>query len=126
MKIRSYRASDEPAVVALWQECGVTRPWNDPHKDIARKLDTIQEGDRTLLDNSMLLYCSSMLTGNHDANQLPVVLLGGAGGRIKGGRVLDYKEKSERQMCRLYLSMMDKMNVRLPKFGDAGKALEEV
>lgn len=38
MKIRSYRASDEPAVVALWQECGVTRPWNDPHKDIARKL----------------------------------------------------------------------------------------
>ena len=53
-------------------------------------------------------------------------MLGGAGGRIKGGRVLDYKEKSERQMCRLYLSMMDKMNVRLPKFGDASKALEEV
>ena len=50
----------------------------------------------------MLLYCSSMLNGNHDANQLPVVLLGGAGGRIKGGRVLDYKEKPERQMCRLY------------------------
>ncbi|MBC8003449.1 MAG: hypothetical protein H7X97_12750, partial [Opitutaceae bacterium] len=93
---------------------------------IARKLDGIQEGPRTLLDNTMLLYCSSMLTGNHEANQLPVVVLGGAGGRIKGGRVLDYKEKSERQMCRLYLSMMDKMNVRLPKFGDASKALEEV
>jgi len=93
---------------------------------IARKLDAIQEGPRTLLDNTMLLYCSSMLTGNHDANQLPVVMLGGAGGRIKGGRVLDYKGKSERQMCRLYLSMMDKMNVRLPKFGDAAKMLEEV
>ena len=38
MQIRSFRASDEPAVVALWQECGLTRPWNDPHKDIARKL----------------------------------------------------------------------------------------
>ncbi len=93
---------------------------------IARKLDGIQEGERTLLDNSMLLYCSSMLNGNHDANQLPVVLLGGAGGRIKGGRVLDYKEKSERQMCRLYLSMMGKMDVRLPKFGDATEALAEV
>src|SRR6476620_6482513 len=93
---------------------------------LARKLDAIQEGPRTALDNTMLLYCSSMLTGSHDASQLPVVILGGAGGRIKGGRVLDYKEKSERQMCRLYLSMMDKMNVRLPKFGDAGKALEEV
>jgi ribosomal protein S18 acetylase RimI-like enzyme len=38
MKVRSYRASDEPAVVSLWQECGVTRPWNDARKDIARKL----------------------------------------------------------------------------------------
>jgi len=93
---------------------------------IARKLESIREGERTLLDNTMLLFCSSMLTGNHDANQLPVVMLGGAGGRIQGGRVLDYKEKPERQMCRLYLSMMEKMNVRLPKFGDAAKGLEEV
>jgi len=93
---------------------------------IARKLDSIQEGPRTLLDNSMLLFCSSMLTGSHDATQLPVVLLGGAGGRIQGGRVLDYKEKTERQMCRLYLAMMDKMNVRLPKFGDATEPLAEV
>src|SRR6266705_2539878 len=86
---------------------------------IARRLDAIQEGPLTLLDNTMLLFCSSMLTGNHDATQLPVVLLGGAGGRIQGGRVLEYKEKPERQMCRLYLSMMDKMDLRLPKFVDA-------
>ena len=93
---------------------------------IARKLGAIQEGSRTLLDNTMLLYCSSMLNGNHDASQLPVILLGGAGGRIAGGRVLDYKEKPDRQMCRLYLSMMDKMAVRLPKFGDATQPLDEV
>jgi hypothetical protein len=92
---------------------------------VARKLDAIDEGGRTLLDNTMLLYCSSMLTGSHDATQLPVVLLGG-GGRVKGGRVLEYKEKPDRQMCRLYLSMMDKMNVRLPKFGDATQALAEL
>jgi hypothetical protein len=93
---------------------------------IAKKLDAVQEGPRTLLDNSMLLFCSSMLTGSHDASQLPVILLGGAGGRIKGGRVLAYNEKPERQMCRLYLSMMDKMQVRLPKFGDAVQPLDEV
>jgi len=93
---------------------------------IARKLDSIQEGPRTLLDNSMLLFCSSMLTGNHDASQLPVLVLGGAGGRLHGGRVLDYKEKPDRQMCRLYLSMMDKMEVRLPTFGDGTRPLEEV
>ena len=93
---------------------------------IARKLDAIQEGPRTLLDNSMLMFCSSMMTGNHNNDQLPVLLLGGGGGRVKGGRILDYSGKPDRQMCRLYLSLMDKMNVRLPKFGDAGKALEEV
>jgi hypothetical protein len=93
---------------------------------IARKLDGIREGERTLLDNTMLMYCSSMLNGNHDASQLPVVVLGGGGGRIHGGRVLDYRDKPDRQMCRLYLSMMDKMDVRPTTFGDAGMALEEV
>jgi len=93
---------------------------------IARKLAGIQEGERTALDNTMLLYCSSMLTGSHDASQLPVVLLGGGGGRIQGGRILDYREKPNRQMCRLYLSLMEKMNVRLPKFGDATEPLAEV
>jgi ribosomal protein S18 acetylase RimI-like enzyme len=38
MQIRSFQPEDEPAVVALWQACGLTRPWNDPHKDIVRKL----------------------------------------------------------------------------------------
>src|SRR5450432_3798727 len=51
---------------------------------IARKLDGIREGDRTALDNSMIMFCSSMLNGNHDASQLPVVVLGGAGGRLRG------------------------------------------
>ncbi len=93
---------------------------------IARKLDAIQEGPRTALDNSMLVFCSSMLTGNHIANQLPVVVLGGGGGRIKGGRVLDYLDKPDRQMCRLHLSLMDKMGVRPATFGDAKAPLQEV
>jgi ribosomal protein S18 acetylase RimI-like enzyme len=38
MKIRAYETTDEQAVLALWQECGLTRPWNDPRRDIARKL----------------------------------------------------------------------------------------
>lgn len=38
MKIRAYAPADEAAVVALWEACGLTRPWNDPRKDIRRKL----------------------------------------------------------------------------------------
>jgi hypothetical protein len=93
---------------------------------IARKLDAVQEGDRTALDHSMIMLCSSMLTGHHDATQLPVVLLGSAGGRIQGGQNLDYLGKPDRQMCRLYLSMMDKMGVHLDRFGDATEPLETV
>ena len=93
---------------------------------VARKLDAVQEGERTALDNSMLLFCSSMLTGSHDATQLPVVVLGRGGGKINAGRVLDYSDQPNRQMCRLYLSMMDKMDVRLDRFGDATERLPEV
>ena len=93
---------------------------------IAGRMDAVQEGERTLLDNSMLMLCSSMIHGNHDANQLPVVMLGGGGGRIKGGQNLDYLGKPDRQMCRLYLTMMDKMGVHLDEFGDARKPLSEV
>ena len=93
---------------------------------LAGRLDSIREGERTLLDNSILMFCSSMLNGHHDASQLPVVVLGGGGGKIKGGRVLNYREQPERQMCRLYLSLMDKMGVRPGTFGDATMALEEV
>ncbi|WP_367874447.1 DUF1552 domain-containing protein [Luteolibacter sp. Populi] len=93
---------------------------------LAGKLDAIREGERSLLDNSMILFCSSMLNGNHDASQLPVVLLGGAGGKIQGGRVLDYLGDSQRQMCRLHLSIMEKMGLKLAAFGDAVSPLAEV
>ena len=94
---------------------------------VARKLDAIQEGPRTLLDNTMLMHCSSMMAGaRHDNDQLPVILLGGAGGRLKAGRALDYKDKPDRQLCRLFISMMDKMEVRPKTFGDAKRPLEEV
>ncbi len=93
---------------------------------IARRLDAIQEGENTALDNSMIMLCSSMLNGHHDATQLPVVMLGTAGGRIKGGQNLNFLDDSNRQMCRLYLSMMDKMGVQFDRFGDATEPLHEV
>ena len=43
MDIRRYRNPDEAAVVHLWEECDLVRPWNDPHKDILRKLTTQPE-----------------------------------------------------------------------------------
>jgi hypothetical protein len=93
---------------------------------IASRLDRIQEGERTLLDNSIILYCSSMMTGGHDNNQLPVVLLGKGGGQIRTGRVLDYLNRPNRKMCSLYLALMEKAGVRLDRFGDSQERLGEI
>lgn len=94
---------------------------------IANRLDSIQEGSRTLLDNTMLLSCSSMMAGaRHDNDQLPILLLGRAGNQIQGGKVLDYRTGADRQLCRLFMSMMEKMEVKLDRFGDANHKLEEV
>ena len=43
IEIRPFQAEDEAAVIALWARCELTRPWNDPHKDIARKLGVQRE-----------------------------------------------------------------------------------
>jgi len=43
MEIRAFASPDTPAVIQLWQDCGLYRPWNDPHKDIARKLSVSPE-----------------------------------------------------------------------------------
>jgi hypothetical protein len=93
---------------------------------IAKKLDEVKEGDRTLLDNSMILYLSSMMTGAHDNRQLPVVMVGRGGGKIKTGRSLDYSAKPNRRMCSLYLSLMDKAGIRLDRFGDSKERLAEI
>ena len=79
----------------------------------------------------MILFCSSMLTGNHDATQLPVVVLGRGGGQIKTGRCLDYSGKSDRQMCRplsfVGSLMLDKIGRSAQSaFGDATERLSEV
>jgi hypothetical protein len=105
----------------------VNQFFTDQVAHVARRLDAIQEGERTALDNSILLYCSSMMAGaKHDNDQLPMVVLGRAGGQIETGRVLDYSGRPDRQMCRLYLSLMEKMGVREQTFGDATAPLDEV
>jgi hypothetical protein len=105
----------------------VNRFFMEQMAHVARRLDAIQEGERTALDNSMVLMCSSMMAGaKHDNDQLPLVMLGRAGGRIETGRVLDYTGKPDRQMCRLYLSLMEKMGVHEKTFGDASEPLSDV
>lgn len=89
------------------------------------KMEETVEGERTLLDNSMVLFCSSLMDGNaHDSRELPVVLAGGGGGTIRGGRVHDLREAEDRRLCRLHLAAMQRMGMSVERFGDADAPLD--
>ena len=90
---------------------------------LCERMAEVQEGDSTLLDNTAIMHCSSMIHGNHDSKQLPVVLLGGAGGKLRGGRALDYLDAPNRRMCSLFLSLMEWGGVELDSFGDSTERL---
>jgi hypothetical protein len=93
---------------------------------LATRLDTMPEGDATVLDHSCLLFLSNMYSGwKHDNHRLPVLTVGGLHGTIQTGRVLEYYDEPDdhRKVCSLYLSLMDRMGVQLPRFGDADTRL---
>jgi hypothetical protein len=93
---------------------------------LAKRLDAMPEGEGTVLDNSCVLFLSNMWAGwKHDNMKLPVVMAGGLGGTLKTGRALDYLYASDdnRKLCSLYLSIMDRMGVKLDRFGDADTRL---
>jgi len=90
--------------------------------DLAGRLEGMPEGEGTVLDNSCLMFISSMWSGSkHDSTKVPVLLAGGLGGTLDTGRVLDYTDEGDdnRKLCSLYLSIMDRMGVKLDRFGDA-------
>src|SRR5215472_4695538 len=96
---------------------------------LASKLDSMPEGNGTVLDNSCLMFLSSLFIGRtHDNTRLPVVLAGGLGGALKTGRSLNYlgEPAEDRKMCSLYLSLMDRMGVKLDHFGDADSRLARI
>jgi Protein of unknown function (DUF1552) len=93
---------------------------------LAQRLDEMPEGEGTVLDNCCLLFLSNMWAGwKHDNMKLPVVTAGGLGGTLQTGRALDYLNAGDenRRLCSLYLSIMDRMGVKLEHFGDADTRL---
>jgi hypothetical protein len=89
------------------------------------KLRSIREGDRTLLDNSMILFGSSFSDGNrHDPNNLPIILAGRAGGKLSTGRHIACAKNTP--LCNLYVPMLECMGTPVESFGDSTGALEIV
>ena len=89
------------------------------------KLKATPDGEGTLLDHSVILYGSSICDGNaHTHHDLPLVLVGGAAGQIKGGRHIRYAP--ETPMNNLLLTMLDKAGIPGEKFGDATGEIDQL
>jgi hypothetical protein len=87
------------------------------------KLRNTREGDGNLLDHVAILYGSGLSDGNlHKATDLPLLVAGAAGGRIPGGRHIEYK--MDTPMTNLHLTLLDIAGVRTDKLGDSNGALE--
>jgi hypothetical protein len=85
---------------------------------ILQKLKSIPEGDGSLLDHCMIAYGSGISDGNaHAHDDLPILLAGTASGTIRSGRHVRYPD--ETPLANLYVSMLDRMGVKVDAFGDS-------
>lgn len=93
---------------------------------LLKRLSAIDEGGQSLLDSSLLMFCSNLFDGDkHQADRMPIVLAGQGGGSLETGRVLNClkRDDNDRRACSLYLSLLDRLGVTLPKFGDSDRKL---
>lgn len=89
------------------------------------RMKQVEEGDGKLLDNCMLVYGSGISDGDrHNHDDLPIILAGAAGGRIKTGRHLRYAK--ETPLCNLYVWMMQQMGAQADSFGDSKGPLDKL
>ena len=95
---------------------------------LAGRLDAMPEGEHTVLDNSCLMFLSNMWSGSrHDSSKVPLLLVGGLGGTLKTGRVLDYTKKRRRKPQALQPLPLDHgpHGVKLDRFGDAATRIAD-
>jgi hypothetical protein len=93
---------------------------------ILDKMNSIKEGDKTLLENSMIVYGAGICDGDrHNHDDLPILLAGNAGGKLGKGKHITVPKNTP--MTNLFLSMADKHNIDIEKIGDStGKLLQVI
>jgi Protein of unknown function (DUF1552) len=94
---------------------------------LAARMKTTRDGDGTLLDRSMLWYGSGLGDGDlHEGAHLPIVLVGGMNGQLKGGRHLKYADRPDVPLMNLGLTVLDKVGVELASIGDSTGRLTDL
>lgn len=96
----------------------ITRFWVEQYAYLLGKLDAMQEGNGTVLDNCLIMLANEQWTA-HNAPKIPLLMAGKLGGELETGRSLDFENGRDRRMSSLYLSILERMGAPLPRFGEA-------
>ncbi|HEX7013876.1 MAG TPA: DUF1552 domain-containing protein [Cyclobacteriaceae bacterium] len=114
---------DEPALME--QYARITTWHVEQYAYLLEKLKSIKEGDRSLLDNSMITFISGLRDGNrHSPRNVPIVVAGNAGGKLRTGQHRIYEKNTP--LANLYLSMLHAQNIEMERFGDSTGTLDGV
>jgi hypothetical protein len=93
--------------------------------EFLQKLQSVPEGDATLLDHSLYLYGSGMGNPNvHDHINLPIIVAGGAAGKMRGGRHIRFEKPTP--LANLHLTLLNKVGVRVDSFADSQGRIDEL
>jgi hypothetical protein len=105
---------DNPEIVAYMSK--INRYHTELFSRYLAKLRATPDGDGTLLDHMTILYGSGISNSNrHSGDNLPLMVVGGGAGTLKGGRHLMYADKPS--MANLLVTLMDKLNVPVERLG---------
>jgi hypothetical protein len=115
----SFRVEDADPISR--EACRQIHQWyTSLFAEMVRKMKAIDEGGTSLLDNTMLLYTSYMADGGHGRTDYPALLVGKAGGTLKGGRQIDFPKKTP--VGNLYVELLNRMGVATDNFGNSQTA----
>jgi hypothetical protein len=109
-----------------WEQYKRVTRWHvEQYAYLLGQLQSIPEGEGTLLDNCMIQFGSSISDGNsHNPNNLPIVVAGGAGGQFKTGQHIASEKNTP--LCNLYVSMLNAFGVEAESFGDSSGPIKEL
>jgi len=118
----SHHKSD-PRLLLQYQKIG---HWHmEQYAYMLERLDSIKEGDKTLLDNSMILFGSGLRDGmRHSPFDVPIVVGGSGGGRLRSGQNLKYADRTP--LANLYHTMLNAMDIEADSFGDSNGILSDI
>jgi hypothetical protein len=90
---------------------------------LCERMRNIREGERTLLDNTMMVFGSGLSDGNaHSPDNVPLLLGGRGSGAIRSGRHI--RSEKNTPLCNLYVSLLERLGTPVPQFGDSTKPLD--